>query len=118
MSLRPVLGDIALPVAARGAGTYASGPIANAGNADVVLVMVHVTAVSGSTKTLDVVLQTSPDNSTWTSIASSAITQMTAAGSAQALAAIDDDYVQVLATVAGTGTPIVTCQVSVMVIQA
>jgi hypothetical protein len=116
MSLRPVLGDVALKSAAQAAGTYASGPIANPGAVSNVIALVHVTAVSGTTHTLDVAIQTSPDNSTWTSVTGGSIAQMSAAGNSMCNAYCNDEYVQILATVAGTGTPIVTFRVEVMVI--
>lgn len=116
MSLKPILGNVVLPSAARGAGTHASGPITNPGGTSNVVALVHCTAVSGTSPTLDVVLQTSPDGSTWTSVASSATTQLTAAGNAMSNALVDDDYIQVLATVGGSATPTATCRVAVLVI--
>lgn len=117
MSLRTVSGDIALPFAtARAAGTYSSGPIANPGATSDVLALVYVAAVAGTTHTLDVALQTSPDNSTWTSVTGGGITQMTAAGNSVAYARCNDEYIQVLATVGGTGSPTVDFKVAVMVI--
>lgn len=118
MSLRQVLGDVALKSAAQPAGTYASGPIANPGATSNVVALVHVSAVSGTTKTLDVAIQTSPDNTTWTSVTGGSIAQMSAVGNSICNAYIADQYVQVLATVAGSGTPIVTFRVEVMVIPA
>lgn len=116
MSLKAILGDVVLPSAARNAGTYSSGPIANPGATSNVVVLAHVSAVNGATPALDVVLQTSNDGSSWSSVASSATPQLTAAGNTMANALVDDDYIQVLATVAGAGTPAVTFRVAVMVI--
>lgn len=118
MSLRTVLADTALPlVAARPAGTYASGPIANPGAISNAVAWVYVSAVGGGgTHLLDVTFQTSPDNSTWTSVTGGGITQMSAVGSAVCYAGIADMYVQVLATVSGTSAPTVTFKVDVMVI--
>jgi hypothetical protein len=117
MSLRNVLGDVAIKsVAARPAGTYSSGPIANPGATSNVVAMVHASAVSGSTQTLDVAIQTSPDNSTWSTVTGGSIAQMSAVGNSMCNAYITDEYVQILATVGGTGTPTVTFRVEVMVI--
>lgn len=109
MSLRPVLGDWVLPTAARGAGTYTSGPLANAGQASDVLMSVHCTASSG-TPTLDVSLEESADGTTWTAIPGSAITQLTAAGNRVAAAAVSKNFVRATSTVAGT-TPSMTYRV-------
>lgn len=116
MSLRYVFADIVLPVvAARTAGAYASGPIANAGAASGVLMLVAASAVSGTTQTLDAVLQTSPDGTTWTSRTATAIAQLTAPGNALSMGDVTPyEYVQVLATVGGTGTPTVTFSVAVI----
>ncbi|MGH3985876.1 MAG: hypothetical protein ACRDTZ_00980 [Pseudonocardiaceae bacterium] len=116
MALKAILGDVVLPSAARGSGTHASGPIANSGATSNVVVLVHCTAVSGTSPTLNVVLQSSNDGSSWSSVASSATTQLTAAGNAMSNALVDDDYIQVLATVGGTDTPTATCRVAVLVI--
>lgn len=116
MSLNNPLADVALPSAQRVAGTFASGPIANPGSADYVLFLVDVSAAEGDTHTLDVVLQTAPDGSTWTSVTRSAITQITTTtGYAFGFSATADEYVQVLATVGGTNVPKVTFSVAVVV---
>lgn len=115
MSLRTVLGDVVLRGTAAVAGTYSSGPIANAGMAGSVDVLVHISAVGGSSQTLNVKLQSSPDASTWTDIAGASATQLTAVGSTAFNAAVADQYVQAVATVGGTGSPTVTYRVAVMV---
>jgi hypothetical protein len=114
MGLRPVLGDVALPSAARGAGTYTSGPAATPGTAADVWLGVHVTAVSG-TPTLNCSLEESADGNTWTAVPGSAITQLTAAGNDVAIAAVTKNYVRVTATVAGT-TPSVTFRASLLIV--
>jgi hypothetical protein len=114
MGLRPLLGDVALPSAARGAGTYTSGPVANAGMATDVLLTVHATASSG-TPTLDVSLEESADGTTWTAITGSAITQLTAAGNKVAAANISKNLVRVTSTVGGT-TPSVTYRAVLMIL--
>jgi hypothetical protein len=72
---------------------------------------IHVSSVGGSTQTIDAVFQTSPDNSTWTSIASSAITQLTGVGNASSNVLVNNEYVQVLVTIGGTGSPTATFRV-------
>lgn len=114
MGLRPVFGDAALPSAARGAGTYVSGPVAAPGTGQDVLLCVHVSAVSG-TPTLDASLEESNDASSWTAVPGSGIGQLTAAGNRVAFATLSKQYVRVTSAVAGT-TPSVTYRAAVMVI--
>lgn len=118
MSLRMPLADIVLKQTTAAPGTYATGPLANPGAASYVMVFVQVTAVAGSTHTLDVAIQTSPDNSTWSSLTGGSITQLTAAGGAVCSALVNDEYVQVLATVGGSVSPTVSFNVAVMVIES
>ncbi|MFC3347300.1 hypothetical protein ACFOOM_07600 [Streptomyces echinoruber] len=113
MALRNAYADVALPSAARGAGTYISGPVAAAGVAADVLLAVHCTAASG-TPTLDVSLEESSDGSTWTAIPGSGITQLTGVGNRTAAAAVTKNYVRVTSTVAGT-TPSVTYRVALWI---
>lgn len=114
-SLRPVLGELVLDIAQRGAGAYPTGPISNPGYANTILVLVYVSGVTGTTYTLDAAIQTSPDASTWTTVQS--MTQMTGVGQSVLTACIDTaEYGQVLATVGGTGSPTVTFSLAVMVI--
>jgi hypothetical protein len=101
MGLRTVLGDVALPSAGRAAGTYTSGPIAVSGQIADVILMVHVTATSG-TPTLNASLEESTDGVSWTAVTGSAIAQLTAAGNTVANAAVAKNFVRVTATVAGT----------------
>lgn len=114
MSLRVVLGDAALPSAARTAGTYTSGPAAAAGTAADVLLMVHVSATSG-TPTLNCSLEQSADGSSWSAVPGSSTAQLTAAGNAVAAANITANYVRVTSTVAGT-TPSVTYRATLLVV--
>lgn len=116
MGLRPLLGDVALPSAARAAGTYTSGPVANAGAATDVVLLVHASATSG-TPTLNASLEESADGSSWTAIPGSSITQLTAAGSAIANGAVTKNFVRVTSTVAGT-TPSVTFRATLLVVPA
>jgi hypothetical protein len=108
------MGDIALNLTAAAAGTYVSGPVANAGLASDVVLLVHVTAVTG-TPTLNVSLEESSDGATWTALAGSAAAQLAAAGNSSANARPTKSYVRVTATVAGT-TPAVTFRATVLVI--
>lgn len=114
MGLRAVQGDVALPSAARGAGTYVSGPVANPGVASDVVLLVHATATSG-TPTLNASLEESTDGTSWTAVPGSSIAQLSAAGNASANARITKPYVQVTSVVAGT-TPSVTYRAAVLVI--
>ncbi|MGW1796944.1 hypothetical protein ACWCQN_13255 [Streptomyces sp. NPDC001984] len=113
MGLRPAFSDVALPSTARGAGTFTSGPIANAGEATDVLLMVHCTATSG-TPTLDASLEESNDGTTWTAIPGSAVTQLTAAGNRVAAATPSKAFVRATTTVAGT-TPSMTYRVTMLI---
>lgn len=114
MSLRPVLGDEALPSVQRAAGTYTSGPVANAGAATIAVLAVHVSAVTG-TPTLNASLEESADGSSWTAVPGSSIAQLTAAGNGLAVAAVSKNFVRVTSTVAGT-TPQVTYRAVVLIL--
>lgn len=116
MSLKPVLGQVHLAPTQKGAGTFATGPVSNPGAANVVLVILHVTAAEGDTHTLDAVIQTAPDASTWSTV--STATQITATTGQQVVAAYvgTDEYAQVVATVGGTNTPKVTYSLTVLVL--
>lgn len=116
--LREVLGMVAIPTSAMGAGTYTSGPIANPGIAASVVAHVHASTVSGTTQTLNVSIQSSNDNVTWTTIPGSAAAQLTGVGNSSTNAYADDDYIQIIAVVGGTGTPVVTFRVSCLVVTA
>lgn len=108
-------GDIALTLTAQGAATVKSAPFGAAGSAAYVLVMVHCTAITGTTPTLDVSLEESITGETgWTAVAASGTPQITAAGNYLAFAVPARNFVRVSATVAGT-TPSVTAKAAVMV---
>ncbi|OKK06423.1 hypothetical protein AMK26_10380 [Streptomyces sp. CB03234] len=113
MGLRNVQAEVALPSAARGAGTYTSGPLAAAGTAADVLLSVHCTAASG-TPTLDCSLEESADGSTWTAVPGSAAAQLAAVGNRVAGAGITKNYVRVTSTVGGT-TPSMTYRVALWI---
>lgn len=106
MALRPILGEVALASAARGAGTTVSGPVAAAGQATAVLLGVHCTATTGS-PTLDASLEESNDGASWTAVPGSSITQLTAAGNRTVTALVTKLYVRATSTVGGT-TPSAT----------
>lgn len=114
MGLRNVQADVALPSAARGGGTFTSGPVAAAGGAADVLLSVHCTAATGTTPTLDASLEESADGASWSAVPGSAVAQVTAAGNRVAYAAVTKNYVRVTTTVAGT-TPSVTFRAAVWI---
>jgi hypothetical protein len=108
------MADTALASAGRAAGTFVSGPIANAGQATDVILLVHASASSG-TPTLDASLEESNDLSSWTAIPGSAITQLTAAGNRVSNGLATKQYVRVTSVVAGT-TPNVTYRATLIVV--
>lgn len=79
-------------------------------------VVLDSAAGTGTTPTLDVKLQSSPDNSTWTD-AGLAFTQVTNSGASQQVVAIDvtklQRYVRAVATIGGT-TPSFTFSVNLL----
>lgn len=112
--LDSVQGDLALTLTAAGAGTTNSGPIAPGGRAGAVFIGAHVTAMTGTTPTLDLSLEESATGeSAWTALAGSSMTQFTAAGHRIACAVPTKSFVRVVATVGGT-TPAVTAKVAVL----
>lgn len=75
------------------------------------LVGVHVSAASGTTPTLNVKLQDSPDATTWTDVAGAASAQLTAAGNTVFAGRSTKAYVRAVATLGGT-TPSFTVDVT------
>lgn len=114
-ALRTVLAEMALTSATQAPGTFVSGPVANPGYAMWVDASVHVSAVTGTSPTLDVKLESSPDNTTWTAIPGATATQLTAAGNARVSAFVNSEYVRVSSTVGGSSTT-VTYAVAAVVI--
>jgi hypothetical protein len=115
MSMRSVNGDVALPSAARGTGTHTSSSIDSGPGVSDILVMVHVTAASGTTPTLAVSIEQSNDGSSWAAVTGGATAvNLTAAGNATINAAIPQRFVRVVATVGGT-TPSFTFRVAALV---
>jgi hypothetical protein len=107
-------GDIALTLTAQGAATVKSGGVGASGSAACVLVLVHCTAITGTTPTLDVSLEESTNGETgWTAVAASSTPQVTAAGNFVAFAVPAKNFVRVSATVGGT-TPSVTARVAIL----
>jgi len=114
MGLRNVMGDLALVGTAAAAGA-SSGPVANAGLAADVVLLVHCTAATGTTPTLNVSLEESSDGSAWTAVPGSATPQLTAAGNAMSNARLTKSFVRVTSTIGGT-TPAVTYRAAVLVV--
>jgi hypothetical protein len=112
--LESAQGDLALTLTAQGAGTVTSGPITSAGKAGHVLLMVHVSAITGTTPTLNTSLEQSADGSSWAALTGSATAQITTAVNAVAYAYPTANYVRVTATVGGT-TPAVTARIATLV---
>ncbi|MET8297402.1 hypothetical protein ABZW02_25590 [Streptomyces sp. NPDC005180] len=112
MPVRPVQGDTALAPAVRTASA-SSGPVTAAGAATVALLAVHVSAASGTTPTLDAVLEESADGSSWTTVTGSGITQLTAAGNRLSAGGVTKNYVRATLTIGGT-TPSFTCSASIL----
>lgn len=118
MSFRAVIGDVPLS-GVLSAGANTSSPVSAPGGAADVLVMVHVSAVSGTSPTLNVTLEQSADGSSgWTAVTGGVVAQLTAAGSGMANAAVTQSYIRVVATVGGTATPTVTGRVALVVFAA
>ncbi len=81
----------------------------------VATVLLTSAAGTGTTPTLDVKLQDSPDNSTWTDIPGATFTQVTNAAASEQVKAVDvqaaNKFIRAVATIAGT-TPSFTCAVA------
>lgn len=116
MSQRFALGDVALS-GALGAGTHNSPALGAPGAVADVLLMVHVTAASGTSPTLTVSVQESADGVTWTAVPGGAAAALTAAGSATANVAVTQAFARVSAVIGGT-TPSFTFRASVLVFTA
>lgn len=66
------------------------------------LMLLDVTAVSGTGPTLDVAIQTSPDNTNWFNLPNGAFTQVVAPGKQVLKADNFGKYIRVAYTIAGT----------------
>jgi hypothetical protein len=115
MALRPVQGDVALPAGRPRRRHLHRRPRRDPGAAGDVVLLVHCTAATGTTPTLDVSLEESADGTSWSAVAGSAAAQLTAAGNRVAYAAPSKALVRVTATVAGT-TPSVTFRAALMIL--
>jgi len=71
-------------------------------------VYVDVTAKSGTSPTLDITIQTSPDNSNW--YTAGTLTQITDTGQYTGTATTIGPYIRILYTIGGT-TPVITFSV-------
>lgn len=100
----PGLGSVARTVSAAGPAVEVGDKI------EIRDLKLTVTAVSGTSPTLDVTVQTSPDASTWTPVGT--FTQKTTAGTQTKNFIGLDRYVQVAWVIGGTGSPSVTFDVS------
>jgi hypothetical protein len=105
-------GDTVLSLAAASA-TANSGAIAAQGGAAYVLLMVQITAITGTSPTLVVKLQESSDNATWSDVVGATTASLTAVGSAVAFGAPAKGYVRAVATIGGT-TPAVTATIAAL----
>ncbi|MEV6571864.1 hypothetical protein [Streptomyces sp. NPDC051577] len=112
MPARPVQGDVALPPLARTANAT-SGPVAAAGAAQAAVLLVQCSAASGTTPTLDAVLEESADGTSWSTVTGSGITQLTAAGNRVGGGAVTKNYVRAALTIGGT-TPSFTCSATIL----
>lgn len=117
MSMRTLNGDVVLSGTAAGAGTYSSGALTSGGGVANVLLLVHVTAATGTTPTLAVVVEQSNDGTSWSAVPGGSAVSLTAAGNTMCNAAISQNLARVTATITGT-TPAVTYQVSAVVFAA
>lgn len=109
-----VRGDVVIDLVAA-AATVNSGPIAAPADMGPMIVGAHVTAVAGTTPTLDVTLEQSANGTSgWAAVPGAALTQLTAAGNRIGFAAPTQPYVRVVATIGGT-TPAITGRVAVAV---
>lgn len=101
--VRPETDKSAVAIAATAAGT--SYEVARYTEA---VLYVDVTAVSGTSPTLDVKVQSSPDDSIWADVASGSITQFTAAATRLVAVSNIGRYVRAYYTIGGSATPTVT----------
>lgn len=90
--------------------TTTAGTAVELGDRNSLRLDVVITAASGTTPTLDIAVQSSPDNSTWTTIASFAQQTTTTTGVHKIFGPIDR-FVRINSTVGGT-TPSFTFSVS------
>lgn len=99
---------------ANGTGVDLTGYINPGGRA--MKAIVNNGTTSGTTPTLDVKMQDSPDNSVWTDITGATATQLTAAGNAEISFRTNQKWVRAVATIGGT-TPSFTFDVIVLAVK-
>jgi hypothetical protein len=112
VTMRQINGDNVMS-GAKGSGTYTASLTNGPGIGDVLL-LVHVTALSGTTPALSVSLEQSPDGASWSAVGGSATASLTAIGNATTNGQITQSYARVTATVTGT-TPSITFRVAALV---
>jgi len=90
--------------AARTASTNGSEAVLGFGNGRVLVCYLDVTAVSGTSPTLDVKIQESDDGSTWTDIDGGSFSQFTSTGQEYKvmLMSRSKDRIRAVATIGGT----------------
>lgn len=116
MTLRAIMGEIALDMAERADGQFDSGSVANAGMAVTVLYVVHVQAFNGLS--LDVSLEESSDNENWVPIAGSAMPPLMAVGNYVGGAMVEKNYVRVSSYSSCGGDQSITYGVTVHLLTA
>src|SRR4051812_41676996 len=92
---------------ALGAGTTNSSKV-NAGGYGTAKAFLNITAVSGTSPTLDVKFQDSADGTNWVDVASGAFPQKTATGISSLVLNNVGPYLRAVQTVGGSATPTVT----------
>lgn len=75
------------------------------------VVYLDVTAVSGTSPTLNVVLEDSPNGQDWFPVPGAAFTQVTAVGKQRLVVEHSGDFIRAVGTIAGT-TPSFTSKIS------
>ncbi len=107
MGQRSAFGDQALRFDAAAAGTYTSGAIGNSGQVSDAIVMLHVTAATGTTPTAVASLEESDTGeSGWTAVPGSATPSVAGVGNAVSNARVSKRFVRVTATLGGTGVAV------------
>lgn len=115
-SFRSVIGDVVL--AGPWTTTTTSSVISVPGSVGDVAVLVHVSAVAGTSPAVAVSLEQSADGNTgWAAVPGGAMATISAAGSGVANAAVTQPYLRVVATITGT-TPTVTGRVALLAFAA
>lgn len=94
-----IVDQLLAPAARTGSGTSSGF---NKGDLSEGLVLVEVTSASGTNPTLNIVVQTSPDNSAWFDLPGGALSQITQAGNYAAKVENFGKYIRVSYTIGGT----------------